>query len=403
MLLEGLKVVEMSTWVAGPSAAAVMADWGADVVKVEAPGGDATRGLAPDTEDSHGNPIFTNENRGKRGIVLDMKQPESRDVLLTLLKQADILITNLRPASLSRMRLDYHGMKADVPQLIYGLITSYGLTGEHAGAPAFDSTGFWTASGAASATIPAGQEPFSIRPGFGDHVTAISAVAGILAALHERASTGEGRLVEASLIRAGTYAIGWDMSLQLRNGEAATNVPRAQSERAAAGYFRTSDAHWVLSLPRTSASFSRLAAALDAPELAAQDAFGPGATDPASLARLRLLADEAFAKFTLEEVCARLRELDIIPAPLRSLGEAAASAASHDAGCFREVADGRGGSFLTTAGPIRFPGDDAPQTGSAAPRLGEHTREVLTAAGYAPRAIERLLRNGVARQSQPMT
>ena len=396
MLLEGVKVIEMSTWVAGPSAAAVMADWGADVVKVEAPGGDATRALAPDTPDSPGNPIFTNENRGKRGIVLDMKQPGSRDVLLTLLKQADIFITNLRPASLSRMRLDYDSIKADLPQLIYGAVTSYGLTGENAGAPAFDSTGFWTVSGAAGATIPAGQEPFSIRPGFGDHVTAISAVAGLLAALHERGATGAGRLVEASLIRAGTYAIGWDMGQQLRYGEATTNVPRAQSERAVAGYFRTSDGHWVLSLPRTEQAFRKLAAALDAPELAAQDPFGPDAADPARLARLRLLADEAFARFTLEEACARLRELDIIHAPLRSLGEAADSAASRDAGCFQEVADGWGGTFLTTAGPIRFPGG-APQTGAAAPRLGEHTREVLAAAGYDPAAIEQLLQDGTAR------
>jgi len=396
VLLEGVKVIEMSTWVAGPSAAAVMADWGADVIKVEAPGGDATRALAPDTADSPGNPIFSNENRGKRGIVLDMKQPGSRDVLLTLLKQADIFITNLRPASLSRMRLDYDSIKADLPQLIYGAVTSYGLTGENAGAPAFDSTGFWTVSGAAGATIPAGQEPFSIRPGFGDHVTAISAVAGLLAALHERGATGAGRLVEASLIRAGTYAIGWDMGQQLRYGEVTTNVPRAQSERAVAGYFRTSDGHWVLSLPRTEAAFRKLAAALDAPELAARDPFGPGAADPAVLARTRLLADEAFARFTLEEVCARLRELDIIHAPLRSLGEAAGSAASRDAGCFQEVADGWGGTFLTTAGPIRFPGG-APQTGAAAPRLGEHTREVLAAAGYDPAVIEQLLQDGTAR------
>ena len=101
------------------------------------------------------------------------------------------------------------------------------------------------------------------------------------------------------------------------------------------------------------------------------------------------------AGFTLEEVCARLRELDIIHAPLRSLGEAADSAASRDAGCFQEVADGWGGTFLTTAGPIRFPGG-APPTGRAAPRLGEHTREVLTAAGYDPAAIEQLLQDGTA-------
>jgi crotonobetainyl-CoA:carnitine CoA-transferase CaiB-like acyl-CoA transferase len=396
VLLEGVKVIEMSTWVAGPSAAAVLADWGADVVKVEAPGGDATRALAPDTSDSPGNPIFTNENRGKRSIVLDLKQPGSREVLLTLLGQADIFITNVRPASLARLRLDYLSLRADLPHLIYGVVTGYGLAGADADLPAFDNAAFWTASGAGDATIPDGQEPFICRPGFGDHVTAISAVAGLLAALHERASTGHGRLVEASLIRAGAYTIGWDMGMQLRYGEATTNLPRERSERPAMGYFRTSDNRWVLSLPRTEQAFRGLAAALDAPELAAENPFGPqAATDPAQAARLRLLIDAAFAKFTLAEICARLRQLGIIHAPLRSLAEAADSAVAADAGCFQEVADGWGGSFLTTAGPIRFP-DGAPETGRPAPRLGEHTREVLAAAGYPPAVVEDLLQGGAA-------
>ncbi|HEY2285824.1 MAG TPA: CoA transferase [Streptosporangiaceae bacterium] len=395
VLLEGVKVIEMSTWVAGPSAAAVLADWGADVIKVEAPDGDATRALAPDTPDSPGNPIFTNENRGKRSIVLDLKQPGSREILLTLLGQADIFITNVRSASLARLRLDYPSLRTELPQLIYGIVTGYGLTGADANLPAFDNAAFWTASGAGDATIPDGMEPFICRPGFGDHVTAISVVAGLLAALHERASTGRGRLVEASLIRAGAYAIGWDMGMQLRYGEAATNVPRERSERPAMGYFRTSDDRWVLSLPRTEQQFRGLAAALDAPGLAACHPFGPQALDPAQAAQLRDLMDAAFARFTRAEICDRLRQLGIIHAPLRSLGEAADSGAAREAGCFQEVADGWGGSFLTTAGPIRFP-DGAPETGRAAPKLGEHTKEVLRAAGYQPDVIEALLQAGAA-------
>jgi crotonobetainyl-CoA:carnitine CoA-transferase CaiB-like acyl-CoA transferase len=167
------------------------------------------------------------------------------------------------------------------------------------------------------------------------------------------------------------------------------------SDRPALGYFRTSDARWVLSVPRTEQAFQGLAAALDAPELTAENPFGPGAADPAHAARLRLLMDAAFARFTLAEICGRLREQGIMHAPLRSLGEAADSAAARDAGCFQEVADGWGGSFLTTAGPIRFPGG-APETGRPAPRLGEHTREVLAAAGYPPAAIEGLLQAGAA-------
>ena len=166
------------------------------------------RGFAPDTAESPGNPIFINENRGKRGIVLDLKQPGSREVLITLLEQADIFITNVRPGSLAAMGLRYESLKARLPHLIYTAVTGYGLVGPDADLPAFDITAFWTASGVARATIPAGVEPFPVRPGFGDHVTAISASPDP-GRLHERTQTGVGRLIESSLIRAGTYAIGW--------------------------------------------------------------------------------------------------------------------------------------------------------------------------------------------------
>jgi len=203
MLLEGLKVVEMATWVAGPSAAAVLGDWGAEVVKVESPIGDATRIYYPDTAESPGNPVFTNENRGKKGVVLDISRPEGRHALKALLRQADIFVTNVRPGSLKRLGLDYESLKAEFPTMIYAAVTGYGLIGPEADTPAFDMTAFWTRSGVAHATIPPDQEPFASRPGFGDHVTALATVSAILAALHERHSTGRGRLVEASLLRAG--------------------------------------------------------------------------------------------------------------------------------------------------------------------------------------------------------
>ena len=213
MLLEGLKVVEMATWVAGPGCAAILADWGAEVVKVESPDGDATRAYYPDTAESPGNPIFALENRGKKGVVLDISRHAGRQALITLLRQADIFVTNVRPGSLQRLGLDYESLKGECPRLIYAAVTGYGLQGPEANVPAFDITAFWTRSGAARAMIPTDQEPFPSRPGFGDHVTALATVSAVLAAVHERGATGRGRLVETSLIRAGAYAIGWDLSL----------------------------------------------------------------------------------------------------------------------------------------------------------------------------------------------
>src|ERR1700749_1663147 len=126
-LLSDLKVVEWSTWIAGPACAAVMADGGANVIKIESAAGDATRTFWPDTAESPGNPIFANENRGKRGIVLDISKPAGREALLALRKDADVFITNVRPGALKRARLDYDSVKAELPRLIYTNVTGYGL------------------------------------------------------------------------------------------------------------------------------------------------------------------------------------------------------------------------------------------------------------------------------------
>src|SRR5580693_10308465 len=127
MLLQGLKVVELSTWIAAPGCAMIMADWGADVIKVESAIGDPTRGFLPDPEGITGSPIFSMENRGKRGVVLDTSKPAGREALVRLLRDADVFVTNVRPAALHRARLDYDSLKDEAPRLIYASVSGYGL------------------------------------------------------------------------------------------------------------------------------------------------------------------------------------------------------------------------------------------------------------------------------------
>ena len=390
MLLEGLKVVEMATWVAGPGCAAILADWGAEVVKVESPDGDATRAYYPDTAESPGNPIFALENRGKKGVVLDISRHAGRQALITLLRQADIFVTNVRPGSLQRMGLDYESLKGECPRLIYAAVTGYGLQGPEANVPAFDITAFWTRSGAARAMIPTDQEPFPSRPGFGDHVTALATVSAVLAAVHERAATGRGRLVETSLIRAGAYAIGWDLSLQLRFGEVVTAQPRAERPSAISGFFRTADDRWVCIVPRTAACFDKMMIVADATELLADPRYALPIEDLAVVREVRGRIDEAFARMTLAEVGERLTACDLAWAPMADLAELASSDMARQAGCFETVEDGWGGRFLAPAAPARFP-EGAPKVGTPAPRLGQHTREVLEAAGLTPEEIEAVL------------
>ncbi|MDB5427117.1 MAG: CoA transferase [Phenylobacterium sp.] len=395
MLLSDLKVVEWSTWVAGPGCAAVMADWGAKVIKVEAAAGDATRTFWPDTAESPGNPIFSNENRGKRGVVLDVGKPQGRAALIAILKDADVFVTNVRPGALKRARLDYDSLKAELPRLIYANVTGYGLTGPEADTPAFDLTGFWTRSGVAAATIPPDQEPFTCRPGFGDHVTALATLSGVLAAVHERDRTGVGRQVETSLIRAGCYALGWDYAVHLRYGQAVTAQPRHDRPGALGGFFRTKDERWFCMAPRGPRDFPAVMSAIGRPDYVTDPRCTPPITDLEVVREIRAVLDAAFAGMTLAEAGAMLTGVDVIWAPMATLSDVVADPTAHEAGCFVETPDGWGGSFRAPAAPVRFP---ATPTGPAgpAPRLGEHTREVLAEAGYDPAAVEALIAGGAA-------
>ena len=395
MLLAGLKVVEWSTWVAGPGCAAIMADWGADVIKVESAAGDATRAFWPDTAESPGNPVFSNENRGKRGVVLDTGKPEGRAALIAILKDADVLITNVRPGSLKRAKLDYDSLKDELPRLIYTNVTGYGLTGPDADVPAFDLTGFWNRSGVAAAINPPDREPIGSRPGFGDHTTALATLAGVLAAVHERERTGRGRQVETALMRVGCYALGWDLSILLRNGEHVTAQPRHQRPGAIAGYFRTRDDRWLFVSQRAPTDFAQVMRAIGRPDLVDDPRCVPPIVDLEVVREIRGLLDEVFGEMTLAEACALMRTTDVIFAPMASLEEVIGDPQAQEAGCFVETPDGWGGSFRAPAAPVRFPGVATGPPGPA-PKLGEHTRAVLREAGYAEADIEALIASGAA-------
>ena len=394
-LLSDLKVVEWSTWIAGPGCAAVMADWGASVIKIESAAGDATRTFWPDTAECPGNPIFSCENRGKRGVVLDVGKAQGRAALIAILKDADVFITNVRPGALKRARLDYEAVKDELPRLIYANVTGYGLTGPDADTPAFDLTGFWNRSGVASAINPPDREPIGSRPGFGDHVTALATLSGVLAALHDRDRTGRGRQVETALMRVGCYALGWDLSIKLRNGEALTAQPRHSRPGAIAGYFRTRDDRWICVSQRGPNDFPQMMRAIGRPELIDEPRCAAPIVDMAVVHEIRAILDEVFEALTLDEACALMRTTDIIFAPMASLDDLIEDPQAHEAGCFVDTPDGWGGSFKAPAAPVRFPQTPTGPAGPA-PKLGEHTRQVLAEAGYDAAAVEALITSGAA-------
>ena len=223
-LLSGVRVVEMGFWVAGPSAGGILADWGADVLKLELPSGDPMRSIYGALSGSSESrcPPFDLHNRGKRSVAIDVNQAEGKALALKLIAGADIFITNMRPQYLQRAGLHHEQLLGAYPKLVYGILTGYGLDGPDKDAPGYDVAGFSSRGGVAGRAMPPGGSPPVIPGGLGDNVTALALVAGLLGALWARERTGLGQLVATSLLRTGIFCVSMEMSARLALGRVQT-------------------------------------------------------------------------------------------------------------------------------------------------------------------------------------
>lgn len=397
MLLKGVKVVEFASYIAGPGACCILGDWGAEVIKVERPGGDAMRHAFSDVKvDLGGNPTFDLDNRGKRGIVLDIAKPEGREALAKLAQSADVFLTNVRPASMKRAGLDEATLRAANPRLIYAQITGYGLEGPEAHKPGFDVTAFWARAGVANMTAPKGMDPFMLRSGFGDHITALATVSAILAALYEREQTGVGRLVQTSLLATGIYTVGSDLAVQLTYGRLASNRTRDNPINPIGNFYKTGDGKWFVHNPRRGQrDWEMICQIAGRPELVTDERFATGMARRQHARELTIELDQGFERMTFAELAAQLDEHDMVWAPVQTPADVVADPQAAAAGAFLEVENDKGGTFRSPAAPARFPGADATRR-PRSPHLGEHTRDVLTELGYGPTEIEALFEAGAA-------
>lgn len=397
MLLQGLKVVEFASYIAAPGAAGILADWGAEVIKVERPEGDPMRNVFGDAKSAlSGNPTFGLDNRGKRAVVLDTSKPDGREALTRLAAQADIFLTNVRPASLKRAGLDDETLRAANPRLIYAVVTGYGLEGPDAAKPGFDVTAFWSRAGVAHMHAPKGTDPFILRTGVGDHTTSLATVSAILAAVYEREKTGVGRLVQTSLLATGVYTVGSDLAVQLAFGKLASNRPRSAPFDPIANFYKSRDGHWFVLNPRGGGKdWQLLATACGRPDLLEDERFPTGRLRKDNSVALVAELDDAFGALDFEDIARRLDEVDLVWAPVQTPAQVAADPQVAAAGALIDVEDGQGGVYRSPAAPARFPGADA-TVRPAAPGLGQHTREVLAEIGYAPAEIEAMLASGSA-------
>jgi len=393
-MLEGFKVVELATHIAAPGAAGILADWGADVIKVEGPGGDPIRRgfehLTPDGE----NPGFQLDNRGKRSVVLDTRKPEGREALLRLIRAADIFITNRRPGALKAAGIDYDSLKAENPRLIYASVTGYGLEGAEADLPGFDVAAFWSRAGVASLMIPKGDDPFALRTGVGDHTCTLATVSAILAATLERSRTGVGRLVETSLIRSGVYAVGADMAIYLRLGRIASNRPRKETIAPLVNFFKSAEGRWICLMPKDGRhDWPKIAAAAGREDLIHHPDYHTDPLRKKHVAALVTELDAAFGALPFDLITQRLTAADVVWAGVQTAAQVAADPQAEAAGCFVEVPDGEGGSYRAPAAPVRFPGADLPVRGPS-PGVGEHTEAVLAEVGFSAAEIAAMRQAG---------
>ncbi|MGD9965243.1 MAG: CaiB/BaiF CoA transferase family protein [Hyphomonadaceae bacterium] len=396
-MLEGLRIIEMATYVAAPGAGGIMADWGGDVIKVEPPGGDPIRmffsslGVEETT-----NPVFDMDNRGKRGIILDTSKPGGRNALLKLIDGADIFLTNVRPGGLARAGLDADTVLKRCPSLIYTTLTGYGLEGPDADRPGMDQAAFWARSGLAAMFRPKDGDPVTLRTAFGDHVASLAIVAAIMSAVYERTRTGKGRLIDASLLRVAHYAGSSDLAIQHTRGRIASNRPRVNAPNPLINYFQTGGGRWISLLQRQGEKdWPKLARALKVEHLVHDVRFANGRARRENGAVLVPLLDEAFTARPFAEIAAALDEEELIWAPVLTAAEAIVDPQAIAAGCVVETPKHDGGAMHAPAGPVRFAGaDDGPKGPS--PRAGEHTRAVLSEAGFTATEIDAMYASGAA-------
>jgi crotonobetainyl-CoA:carnitine CoA-transferase CaiB-like acyl-CoA transferase len=384
--LDGIKVLEISQWVAGPAAAGIMADWGADVIKLEAPSGDPQRGVfaAVGIDKELPNPAFAQDNRGKRSVVFDLQTPEGLARCEQLLQRSDVFITNLRPDALQRLGLDPEAVTQRHPQMIAASLSGYGSVGPARDVPGYDAGAFWARSGLARTNSPREDPPLFVRSGVGDHITGMATAMAVMAALYERTRTGLGRVVETSLFATGMYTAGWDLSVQLTMDRLSSMRSRTGSQTPMVNSYRSADDKWFFLIGlEAGRHFPGLAAAIGRPHLAHDERFNSARKIFANAQDLITILDEIFAEHPMSYWVPLFETHDVWWAPCQTMADVASDPQAHALGVFIDTDDSAWDSVPRTPAKVRTVASPAIFDGQIflprrpVPSLGEHTAEVI--------------------------
>ena len=396
LMLKGVKVVELATFVAAPSCTKLMADWGADVIKVEALFGDAIRGMggtfnAPMTDEE--NPMYELENGNKLGIAIDIKDEKGMEILFRLLENADVFVTNIREQSLAKSGLSYNQLKERFPKLIHAHILGYGEDGPLKDKPGFDYTAYFARGGASMSLMEKGTSPANTAAGFGDHYAGMGLAAGILAALYRQAKTGQGERVTLSLYHAALFGMG----LMITTSQYGNEMPlsRKVPNNPLMTTYQCKDGRWIqLALIQYNKWFPKFCKVIEREDLINEARFNSITAVVDCVDELVAIVEKEMMKKELSEWSALLEEADLPFEKLQTVNDILdCEQAWANRYLFKtRYSNGNEGILVDT--PVRFETMGIKEY-MPAPKLGEHSAHILENMGYTADQISELQSTGV--------
>ena len=390
--LAGMRVLELAQIMAGPTAGMMLADMGADVIKVEKlPGGDDSRSYREPRVNGVSAP-FLMLNRNKRGIAIDLKKPQGRDILLRLVKDADVLTENYRRGTLEKLGLGYDVLAAANPGLIYCAVSGYGRDGPYGDKGGFDLIAQGVA-GLMSITGEPGRPPAKTGNSVADINAGILAALGIVAAWTHKQKTGQGQVVDTSLMEAALQQTYWHATSAFATGESPGPTGSAHILTAPYQAFRARDG-WINVGGANQANWERIADVLGHPEWRDDARFRTNSDRMANLPALVALMNDVIARKTKAEWIAAFDAAGVPVGPVNTISEALADPQTLARGMVVETEHPEAGPTRSLGCPVHFSATPTSVT-RPAPLLGEHTREVLAAAGYSSREIDAFVVEGV--------
>lgn len=399
-LLDGIRVIDAANFIAGPVSTTIMADFGADVIKVEPPTGDIYRVRGAGSPPSPYNYPWIVDNRSKRSVAIDLRTGDGQALLHRLVRDIDVFVTNAPLDSRARLRTRYEDLAPLNTRLIYGSITAYGETGEEASKPGYDSVALWARTGLmdlvrASRDVP----PARSLPGMGDHPTGASLFAAIMAGLYHRERTGRGTMVATSLMANGLWMNATQVQGILCGARTEVRPPREEAASALSNLYRCGDGRWfILNMTGDERHWEGFARGIGREDLLSDPRFAVTNDRRTNARALTAILDAWFATKDWAAWSPILDKTGVAFGVIATLDDVPHDVQMRASGALVPIDDPRAGASLTVSSPLQISGQEkVPPT--LAPEIGQHTVEVLRAAGIATAEIERLLQARVIVQA----